>query len=64
MGQFPKPFTRIPHYYAENVTMDLLCHLHDMFDIRWHELQLYVSKFIILESNITHLHRHSKASLL
>ncbi|RYR30613.1 hypothetical protein Ahy_B01g055361 [Arachis hypogaea] len=70
----PKPFTRIPHYYAENVTMDLLCHLHgwslrshprrvfdaiifsnelDMLDIRWHELQPYVSKFIILESNTT-----------
>lgn len=24
----PSPFTRIPHYYAENVSMDHLCHLH------------------------------------
>lgn len=24
----PPPFTRIPHYYAENVSMDYLCHLH------------------------------------
>ncbi|KAJ7978952.1 Beta-1,4-mannosyl-glycoprotein 4-beta-N-acetylglucosaminyltransferase [Quillaja saponaria] len=24
----PHPFTRIPHYYAENVSMDHLCHLH------------------------------------
>ncbi|MED6160851.1 hypothetical protein PIB30_055116 [Stylosanthes scabra] len=70
----PAPFTRIPHYYAENVSMDQLCHLHgwslrsqprrifdaiifsnelDMLDIRWHELQPYVTKFIILESNTT-----------
>ncbi|KAL5977362.1 hypothetical protein ACLOJK_021708 [Asimina triloba] len=24
----PQPFTRIPHYYAVNVSMDHLCHLH------------------------------------
>ncbi|KAF6167456.1 hypothetical protein GIB67_031657 [Kingdonia uniflora] len=24
----PRPFTRIPHYYAENVSMDHLCNLH------------------------------------
>ncbi|XP_061350733.1 uncharacterized protein LOC133295876 [Gastrolobium bilobum] len=24
----PAPFIRIPHYYAENVSMDHLCHLH------------------------------------
>ncbi|GMJ04291.1 hypothetical protein like AT3G27540 [Hibiscus trionum] len=24
----PKPFTILPHYYHENVTMDTLCHLH------------------------------------
>lgn len=24
----PAPFMRIPHYYAENVSMDHLCHLH------------------------------------
>ncbi|KAK7264899.1 hypothetical protein RJT34_32512 [Clitoria ternatea] len=24
----PAPFTRMPHYYAENVSMDHLCHLH------------------------------------
>ncbi|KAK7330079.1 hypothetical protein VNO77_24264 [Canavalia gladiata] len=24
----PAPFTSIPHYYAENVSMDHLCHLH------------------------------------
>ncbi|KAE8697133.1 Detected protein of confused Function [Hibiscus syriacus] len=24
----PKPFTELPHYYHENVTMDTLCHLH------------------------------------
>ncbi|XP_068342389.1 uncharacterized protein [Pyrus communis] len=24
----PAPFIRLPHYYAENVTLDHLCHLH------------------------------------
>lgn len=24
----PPPFIRVPHYYAENVSMDHLCHLH------------------------------------
>ncbi|XP_008804707.2 beta-1,4-mannosyl-glycoprotein 4-beta-N-acetylglucosaminyltransferase [Phoenix dactylifera] len=24
----PRPFIRIPHYYAENVSMEQLCHLH------------------------------------
>ncbi|KAF5201756.1 beta-1,4-N-acetylglucosaminyltransferase family protein [Thalictrum thalictroides] len=27
----PPPFTHLPHYYAENVSMDHLCHLHGWF---------------------------------
>ncbi|GLT26229.1 hypothetical protein SLA2020_013110 [Shorea laevis] len=70
----PPPFERIPHYYAENISMEHLCHLHgwsvrsephrifdgiifsnelDLLEIRWHELDPYVSKFVILESNTT-----------
>ncbi|KAE8669042.1 auxin-responsive protein IAA29-like [Hibiscus syriacus] len=70
----PKPFTHLPHYYAENVSTEHLCGLHgwsvrrqprlifdaiifsnelDILDIRWHELDPYVSKFVILESNTT-----------
>ncbi|KAK9268809.1 hypothetical protein L1049_000573 [Liquidambar formosana] len=70
----PPPFQRLPHYYAENVSMEHLCHLHgwslrtqprrvydgiifshelDMLEIRMRELQPYVSKFVILESNTT-----------
>ncbi|EOY31133.1 Beta-1,4-N-acetylglucosaminyltransferase family protein [Theobroma cacao] len=70
----PAPFRRLPHYYAENVSMEHLCHLHgwsirsqprrifdsiifsnelDLLEIRWHELDPYISKFVILESNTT-----------
>lgn len=70
----PPPFEYIPHYYAENASMDNLCRLHgwslsseprnvydailfnnelDLLEIRWRELYPYVTKFIILESNMT-----------
>ncbi|GMH30686.1 hypothetical protein Nepgr_032529 [Nepenthes gracilis] len=70
----PPSLTRLPHYYAENVSMEHLCSLHgwsilpkprrvfdaiifnnelDLLEIRWHELEPYVTKFIILESNTT-----------
>lgn len=70
----PRPFIHLPHYYAENVSMDHLCRLHgwslrseprlifdgiifsnelDLLEIRWRELNPYVSKFVILESNTT-----------
>lgn len=70
----PAPFKRLPHYYAENVSMEHLCNLHgwsirseprhifdaiifsnelDLLEIRWRELNPYVSRFVILESNIT-----------
>uniref|UniRef100_A0A803QAQ9 Beta-1,4-mannosyl-glycoprotein 4-beta-N-acetylglucosaminyltransferase n=1 Tax=Cannabis sativa TaxID=3483 RepID=A0A803QAQ9_CANSA len=70
----PQPFIHVPHYYAENVSMDHLCRLHgwsllsqprrifdgiifsnelDLLEIRWRELYPYVSKFVILESNVT-----------
>ncbi|XP_010518547.1 PREDICTED: beta-1,4-mannosyl-glycoprotein 4-beta-N-acetylglucosaminyltransferase-like [Camelina sativa] len=70
----PPPFKRIPHYYAENVSMGHLCELHgwtprseprqvfdaiifsnelDLLELRWRELEPYVSKFVILESNTT-----------
>lgn len=70
----PRPFTRIPHFYAENVSMDHLCRLHgwslrseprrvfdailfsnelDILEIRWRELNPYVYRFIIVESNTT-----------
>lgn len=70
----PRPFTRIPHFYAENVSMDHLCQLHgwslrseprrvfdailfsnelDILEIRWRELNPYVYRFIIIESNTT-----------
>ncbi|KAL1193508.1 hypothetical protein V5N11_014671 [Cardamine amara subsp. amara] len=70
----PPPFKRIPHYYAENVSMAHLCELHgwtprleprrvfdaiifsnelDLLELRWRELEPYVSKFVILESNTT-----------
>ncbi|RVX11168.1 hypothetical protein CK203_013147 [Vitis vinifera] len=48
-GITPPPFIRVPHYYAENVSMDHLCRLHGW----WRELHPYVSKFVILESNTT-----------
>ncbi|KAF2310625.1 hypothetical protein GH714_015678 [Hevea brasiliensis] len=28
LGQSPPPFKRLPHYYAENVSMEHLCNLH------------------------------------
>ncbi|KAF5749630.1 beta-1 4-mannosyl-glycoprotein 4-beta-N-acetylglucosaminyltransferase [Tripterygium wilfordii] len=70
----PHPFNHLFHYYAENVSMEHLCHLHgwsllsqprrifdgiifsnelDMLEIRWRELQPYITKFVILESNTT-----------
>ncbi|XP_076921106.1 uncharacterized protein LOC143582423 [Bidens hawaiensis] len=70
----PPPFEYIPHYYAENTTINNLCNLHgwsltteprnvydailfnnelDLLEIRWRELYPYVTKFIILESNMT-----------
>ncbi|KAL5539768.1 hypothetical protein UlMin_045146 [Ulmus minor] len=70
----PAPFIHIPHYYAENVSMEQLCHLHgwslrtqprrifdgiifsnelDLLEIRWHELNPYISKFVIVEANST-----------
>ncbi|KAK9697866.1 hypothetical protein RND81_08G065700 [Saponaria officinalis] len=70
----PPTFTRLPHYYAENVSTDHLCRLHgwsvrsqprrvfdaiifsnelELLEIRWSELQPYVTKFIIMESNTT-----------
>ena len=70
----PAPFIRLPHYYAENVSLDHLCRLHDwslraaprrifdaiifsneldLLDIRWHELDPYVTKFLIIEANTT-----------
>ncbi|XP_010533132.1 PREDICTED: beta-1,4-mannosyl-glycoprotein 4-beta-N-acetylglucosaminyltransferase [Tarenaya hassleriana] len=71
----PPPFEHIiPHYYAENVSMEHLCKLHgwtlrsqarrifdaiifsnelDILEIRWSELEPYVTKFVILESNTT-----------
>ncbi|XP_052198227.1 uncharacterized protein LOC127805506 isoform X2 [Diospyros lotus] len=70
----PPPFKHLPHYYAENVSMDQLCRLHgwevrseprlvfdginfsnelDLLEIRWRELNPYVTKFVILESNTT-----------
>ncbi|KAL9223975.1 hypothetical protein vseg_000054 [Gypsophila vaccaria] len=70
----PRSFTRIPHYYAENMSTDHLCRLHgwsvrseprrvfdaiifsnelELLEIRWHELQPYVTKFVIMESNTT-----------
>ncbi|KAI3811195.1 hypothetical protein L1987_20913 [Smallanthus sonchifolius] len=70
----PPPFEYIPHYYAENATINHLCSLHgwtltseprnvydailfnnelDLLELRWRELHPYVTKFIILESNVT-----------
>ncbi|KAJ4708225.1 beta-1,4-mannosyl-glycoprotein 4-beta-N-acetylglucosaminyltransferase [Melia azedarach] len=70
----PPPFKRLPHFYAENVSMEHLCKLHgwstrsqprrvfdgiifnnevDLLEIRWRELNPYVTKFVILESNTT-----------
>lgn len=70
----PSPFEYIPHYYAENASMNNLCNLHgwslsseprnvfdailfnnelDLLELRWRELYPYVTKFIILESNMT-----------
>ncbi|XP_057501202.1 uncharacterized protein LOC130785137 [Actinidia eriantha] len=70
----PPPFHHLPHYYAENVSMDCLCRLHgwslrsqprhvfdgiifsnelDLLEIRWRELNPYVTKFVILEANTT-----------
>ncbi|KAH9623248.1 hypothetical protein KSS87_011370, partial [Heliosperma pusillum] len=70
----PPPFSRLPHYYAENVSINHLCGLHgwsvrsqprrifdaiifsnelELLEIRWHELQPYVTKFVIMESNTT-----------
>nr|XP_043620947.1 beta-1,4-mannosyl-glycoprotein 4-beta-N-acetylglucosaminyltransferase-like [Erigeron canadensis]XP_043620948.1 beta-1,4-mannosyl-glycoprotein 4-beta-N-acetylglucosaminyltransferase-like [Erigeron canadensis] len=70
----PRPFEYIPHYYAENASMENLCRLHgwslsseprsvydailfnnevDLLELRWRELYPYVTKFIILESNMT-----------
>lgn len=70
----PPPFEHLPHYYAENVSMDYLCRLHgwslrseprrvfdaiifsnelDLLEIRWKELDPYVTKFVILEANTT-----------
>lgn len=70
----PPPFRHLPHYYAENVSMDHLCRLHgwslrsqprrvfdaiifsnelDLLEIRWRELNPYVTKFVILEANTT-----------
>ncbi|KAL6223864.1 hypothetical protein ACLB2K_002721 [Fragaria x ananassa] len=70
----PAPFIRLPHYYAENVSLDHLCSLNDwslraaprrifdaiifsneldLLDIRWHELDPYVTKFLIIEANTT-----------
>jgi beta-1,4-mannosyl-glycoprotein beta-1,4-N-acetylglucosaminyltransferase len=70
----PKPFHHIPHYYAENVSMEQLCVIHgwgiretprrvfdvvlfskelDLLTIRWHELDPFVTNFVILESNTT-----------
>ncbi|KAH9613125.1 hypothetical protein KSS87_013674 [Heliosperma pusillum] len=70
----PPLFSHLPHYYAENVSMDHLCHLHgwavrshprrvfdaiifsnelELLEIRWHELEPYVTKFVIMESNTT-----------
>lgn len=70
----PPPFQHIPHYHAENVTLDRLCCLHgwsprskprrvfdaiifsnelDLLEIRWHELDPHITKFVILESNTT-----------
>lgn len=70
----PPPFERLPHYYAENVSMDHLCRLHgwslrsqprrvfdgiifsnelDMLELRWRELEPYITKFVILEANTT-----------
>lgn len=68
------PFHHLPHYYAENVSMDQLCRLHgwslrsqprrvfdaiifsnelDLLEIRWRELNPYVTKLVILEANTT-----------
>ncbi|XAR66872.1 Beta-1,4-mannosyl-glycoprotein 4-beta-N-acetylglucosaminyltransferase [Bertholletia excelsa] len=70
----PPPFEHLPHYYAENMSMDHLCRLHgwsvrseprrvfdavifsnelDLLEIRWHELNPYITKFVILEANTT-----------
>ncbi|CAH1432818.1 unnamed protein product [Lactuca virosa] len=70
----PPPFQYIPHYYAENASINNLCNLHgwtlsseprnvfdailfsnelDLLELRWRELYPYVTKFIILESNMT-----------
>ncbi|KAK1581990.1 hypothetical protein Q3G72_010795 [Acer saccharum] len=70
----PPPFKRLPHFYAENVSMEHLCKLHgwsirsqprrvfdgiifsnelDILEIRCRELNPYVTKFVILESNTT-----------
>lgn len=70
----PPPFQYLPHYYAENVSIEHLCKLHgwsirsqprrlfdgiifnnevDLLEIRWQELNPYVTKFVILESNTT-----------
>ncbi|KAI3980305.1 hypothetical protein MKX01_001376 [Papaver californicum] len=70
----PAPFNHIPHYYAENLSMNQLCSLHgwslrseprrvfdavifshelDLLELRWQELNPYITKFVILESNTT-----------
>ncbi|KAK1417233.1 hypothetical protein QVD17_26358 [Tagetes erecta] len=70
----PRPLKYLPHYYAENTSMETLCRLHgwklrneprrvfdavifsnelDLLEVRWGELDPYVTKFIILESNAT-----------
>ncbi|KAJ4708227.1 beta-1,4-mannosyl-glycoprotein 4-beta-N-acetylglucosaminyltransferase [Melia azedarach] len=70
----PRPFNALPHFYAENVSMEHLCKLHgwsirsqprrvfdaiifsnelDLLEVRWGELNPYVTKFVILESNTT-----------
>ncbi|KAL3623655.1 hypothetical protein CASFOL_032471 [Castilleja foliolosa] len=70
----PPQFEHIPHFYAENVSMDNLCRLHgwslrseprrvfdgiifsnelDILEIRYNELNPYVTKFVILEANTT-----------
>lgn len=70
----PPPFVHLPHFYAENVSMEHICNVHgwsirseprrvfdgiifsnelDILEIRWRELQPYITKFVILESNTT-----------
>ncbi|KAM7263903.1 hypothetical protein ACFE04_001586 [Oxalis oulophora] len=60
----PRPFIRIPHYYAENVSMDHLCHLHSwsarsdprpVYDaiIFSNELDLLEIRWRILEPYVT-----------